>query len=243
MNTLSALSQKTHKDMSQLGAALGKLYAWNSSADIECLQVLLCTRLLANDDGYAELARVRLEIGIPMDRMTRCLRLLAGGTKSTSFLGGRSKEDQNVALIDITSYAHNQSVKIIGLTSYGREIISGIENIYSIKNEEIEALSSTKELLDRLGFITDISKIQDYLDSGNAVVTYRATALFDAIFNDLSKMSLVDLYNLNLPHLNKHLQEIPGAHPERNEFPEEANRHKGYSCALLNRLRKQGGQS
>jgi len=193
---------------------LSALYSWNSSTDIEALQVLLCINLYADDRGYAQLVDVRREVGIAHDRMTRSIRLLQGHMKSQSIrliVGGTDRQP----LIDVTTYNDSPSVKRIALTSHGRDIVNQIlmpviERQQRIDELEaqLEAQASLPDAVRALGY--DPNKI------GNPRVTWLDTLFYDrarrfmsALISDIDALSPQQIYDLGLPTVQQCLCDLP----------------------------------
>lgn len=198
----------------ELGKALSALYSWNSSTDIEALQILLCINLYADERGYAQLVDVRREVGIAHDRMTRCTRLLQGHKKSQSIplIGGTSDRRP---LVDMATYDDSPSVKRIALTPHGRDIVNKILMPIIERQQRIDELE--KQLQKQIN-ISDAVRALGYdpdtighpqnpcLDT---LFYDRARQFMSALINDVDALSPQQIYDLGLPTVQQRLCELP----------------------------------
>ncbi len=239
---------------SELGRALSSLHGWYNSTDIEALQTLLCIHMLEDDDGYAQMADVRREVGIAPDKMTRCTRLLMGMNKSAplSILGGNAARSP---LIIMVNYENSPSVKRLGLTSAGRAIVSDIitpllkrENRINELKEQILAQEDRitelehgqiclKQNIETLGFNPQVLS-KSFGD--NAIFWDRAALMLKAILDDMSRLTPNEMYDLGLPSIQKVMMEMPGFNPNENHSSSEhdaAAHYKGYAFAYIRSMR------
>jgi hypothetical protein len=228
---------------SELGQALSTLHSWYNSTDIEALQTLLCIHMLEDDDGYAQMADVRREVGIAPDKMTRCTRLLMGMNKSAplSILGGNAARSP---LIIMVNYENSPSVKRLGLTSAGRAIVSDIitplhkrENRIKELKEQIHGQICLKQNIEALGFNP---QVLSQSSGDNAIFRDRAALMLKAIINDMSRLTPNEMYDLGLPSVQKVMMEMPGFNPNENHSSsghDAAERHKGFTFSCIRSMR------
>ncbi|GBO89238.1 hypothetical protein [Marinobacter salsuginis] len=226
----------------ELGSALGTLNAWNSSADVEALQVLLCIHIMADDKGYAQLVEIRKEIGIAPDRMTRCIRMLLGQKKSASILSLGDSTDRQ-PLVDVASYDDSPSVKRIALTPKGLSIVQQIllPLIHRQRRiDELEAALREKEKLvsavRTIGF--DPGKLANAPDALEPL-KMRAKAFLAALVNDVARLSAKEIYDLGLPAVQRQLLEIPGFSPDcQSGNSEQVRQALGFNSFVIRDLRQ-----
>lgn len=207
---------KTKKKPDQInamnfGSALAKLYRWHQESDIECLQVLLATHGLKDDDGYAVMADVRTQVGVAADRFTRCMRLLQGFKKSKPILSNDASD--RTALLQEAVYNDSPSVKRIGLTSQGSEIVETVigpltaaDETISQKNAEIEGFRWLVKTTEALGIHCDNDDI--FTDPMTGVHIWRGLRIIKALIRDVSTMRDTDFDVLLDPRLKQVSKEI-----------------------------------
>ena len=242
------MNENTRAAIVDLGSALGALYSWYSSTDIEALQTLLCIKLLADDDGYAQLVDVRREVGTQSDRMTRCIRLLMGQKKSLSLslIGG---EAQRQPLVDLTAYAETPNVKRVALTPKGREIVDRILEPLTERDNRAELESEVKEdyralssAIREMGFDPE-GLLSMAKSSDNRIFTERAHNMLNAFLQDMAELSPQQMYALGLPRTQHYLMGVPGFRPSTPEDEQSqgadgtCRQNLGFSWAILNRER------
>lgn len=227
----------------ELGTALSELYLWNSSSDIEALQALLCIHLLADDQGYAQLAEVRREVGIAPDRMTRCVRLLMGQKKSIRLSLLSDDTNHRAPLIDQTVYARSPTVKMVALTPRGRDIVSQFLLPAVKRQERIQELEAkTKEHaeliegIEGLGFRAD--KIVSPHSGTEAFFQHSAQKFLSALLKDITSLSPQEIYDLGLPNTQERLMHLAGFTPGDATCEDEARKQLGFLYALINHTRK-----
>jgi hypothetical protein len=203
----------------ELGIALSALYAWNSSTDIEALQILLCINLFADERGYAQLVDVRREVGIAHDRMTRCTRLLQGHKKSQSIPLIGSTSDRS-PLVDMATYDDSPSVKRIALTPQGRRIVDKTLMPIIERQQRIDELE--KQLQEQVN-ISDAVRALGYdpekighprdpiLDT---LYESRARQFMTALIDDIDALSPQQIYALGLPTVQQCLYDLPHFRPD-----------------------------
>lgn len=217
--------------LNQIGRALGDLYQWNTTVDVEALQVLLCISMLELDEfdrhGRVPLIEVKGLIGISHDRMTRCLRLLLGQSKSKPLI--TTEAAKRTPLIDVhENQNEGPFYKKISLTSEGRQIIENfldpmispaecnisLQRTMDIQSKRIRDLENR---LYNLGFSIRFPKT---VSSDEKLYTEKSLELIRHINKDVFNLSLKDLYNLGLPSVNQFIDSLSERQAE-NHFESE----------------------
>jgi hypothetical protein len=228
--------------INDLGKALEALYSWNSSADIEALQALLCIDLFADDRGYAQLVDIRREVGIAHDRMTRCVRMLLGGKKSVSIplMGGATDRQP---LVDMATYDDSPSVKRIALTPMGRDIVNRILTPLVDRQKRIDELEAALQDHEKLkAGVRAIGYDPEKLSSGadgdpNAVFNARARDFLSALVGDLAQLSPQQIYDLGLPTVQDRLCQVPGFWPgQEGNDSAQVRQALGFNFALIRHM-------
>ncbi|KXS55311.1 MAG: hypothetical protein AWU57_297 [Marinobacter sp. T13-3] len=237
------MTDTTKNAVEDLGRALSALHDWYSSTDIEALQTLLCIHMLADQNGYAQLAEVRREVGTQPDRMTRCIRLLMGRQKSRSLSILGSDDAQRKPLVDCTSYEDAPTVKVVALTPKGRDIVERIleplvqrENRAQSLESKLDKQQTLKATIEKLGFDAD-TLLQMTKDTGNRIFTERANSMLRALLQDLAELSPQQLYALGLPRTQQYLMEVPGFSPDAPDDTKTDERMLGFNWAMIRHTR------
>ena len=231
----------------ELGKALGEMYQWNNSSDVEALQTLLCINMLADSKGYAQLVDVRREVGMAPDRMTRCLRLLMGQQKSHRLTIFASPEGERAPLIDVAAYEDSPTVKRVALTPRGKSIVDRMLMPALKRQERIDELEAELEAqcakhanlikaIEGMGY--DAEKLSRDSYGENAFWHEHANEFIKAVLTDLSSLSPQEIYGLDLPTVQHSLMRVPGFSPDKTSDNTGARKQLGFLYAMLNHTRK-----